>query len=64
MAVLDAILSVPFAVASQSLRYMTTVHGQFTNDQLFHIDDLTIGSRYTVRGFDDETMLAAGRGSY
>ncbi|REG59244.1 hemolysin activation/secretion protein [Paraburkholderia sp. BL6669N2] len=64
MAVLDANLSVPFAVATQNFRYVTTVHGQFTNDTLFYLDDLTIGSRYTVRGFDGETMLAAEKGFY
>ncbi|HEY1999624.1 ShlB/FhaC/HecB family hemolysin secretion/activation protein, partial [Paraburkholderia sp.] len=64
MAVLDANLSVPFAIGGQSFRYVGTVHGQFTNDTLFYIDDLTIGSRYTVRGFDGETMLAAERGFY
>jgi hemolysin activation/secretion protein len=64
MAVLDANLSVPFAVASQNFRYVTTVHGQFTNDTLFYLDDLTIGSRYTVRGFDGETMLASEKGLY
>jgi len=31
---------------------------------LFYVDDLTIGSRYTVRGFDGEKMLAAERGFY
>ncbi|TGP42733.1 ShlB/FhaC/HecB family hemolysin secretion/activation protein [bacterium M00.F.Ca.ET.228.01.1.1] len=64
MAVVDANLSVPFNIGTQPLRYVTTVHGQFTNDTLFYIDDLTIGSRYTVRGFDGETMLAAERGFY
>jgi hemolysin activation/secretion protein len=64
MAVLDANLSVPFTLGQQNLRYVTTVHGQFTNDTLFYIDDLTIGSRYTVRGFDGETMLAAEKGFY
>jgi hemolysin activation/secretion protein len=64
MAVLDANLSVPFALAQQNFRYVTTVHAQFTNDTLFYLDDLTIGSRYTVRGFDGETMLAAERGFY
>ncbi|WP_025600563.1 ShlB/FhaC/HecB family hemolysin secretion/activation protein [Burkholderia sp. WSM2230] len=64
MAVLDANLSVPFTIATQPLRYVTTVHGQFTNDTLFYLDDLTIGSRYTVRGFDGEAMLAAERGFY
>ncbi|WP_321902863.1 ShlB/FhaC/HecB family hemolysin secretion/activation protein [Paraburkholderia tropica] len=64
LAMLDANLSVPFAVAGQTLRYVGTVHGQFTNDQLNYIDDLTIGSRYTVRGFSGETMLAAEKGFY
>ncbi|NKJ49575.1 hypothetical protein CIC12_23145 [Burkholderia sp. SG-MS1] len=64
MAVLDANLSVPFQIANQPLRYVTSVHGQFTNNTLNYIDDLTIGSRYTVRGFDGETMLAAERGFY
>ncbi|MEW6343975.1 MAG: ShlB/FhaC/HecB family hemolysin secretion/activation protein [Paraburkholderia sp.] len=64
MAVLDANLSVPFAVAQQRFRYVTTVHGQFTHDTLFYLDDLTIGSRYTVRGFNGETMLAAEKGFY
>ncbi len=64
MAVLDANLSVPFQIASEALRYVTSFHGQFTNDQLFYIDDLSIGSRYTVRGFDGETLLASERGFF
>jgi hemolysin activation/secretion protein len=64
MAVLDANLSVPFAVAGQRFAYVGTVHGQLTNDTLFYIDDLTIGSRYTVRGFDGNTMLAGDSGFY
>ncbi|WP_186150472.1 ShlB/FhaC/HecB family hemolysin secretion/activation protein [Burkholderia gladioli] len=64
MAVLDANLSVPFAIARQPFRYVTSLHGQYTGNTLYYIDDLTIGSRYTVRGFDGETMLAAARGFY
>lgn len=64
MAVLDANLSVPFAIAQQPVRYVTTFHGQYTGNALYYIDDVTIGSRYTVRGFDGETMLAASRGFY
>jgi hemolysin activation/secretion protein len=64
MAVLDANLSVPFAVENHPLRYVTTFHGQYTGSTLYYIDDLAIGSRYTVRGFDGETMLAATRGFY
>ncbi|MBN3833035.1 ShlB/FhaC/HecB family hemolysin secretion/activation protein [Burkholderia sp. Ac-20344] len=64
LAVLDANLSVPFVIAQQPFRYVTTFHGQYTGNTLYYIDDLTIGSRYTVRGFDGETMLAASRGFY
>ncbi|MBU9161648.1 ShlB/FhaC/HecB family hemolysin secretion/activation protein [Burkholderia multivorans] len=64
MAVLDANLSAPFTIAQQPFRYVTTFHGQYTGNTLYYIDDLTIGSRYTVRGFDGETMLAASRGFY
>ncbi|KUZ75716.1 ShlB/FhaC/HecB family hemolysin secretion/activation protein [Burkholderia ubonensis] len=64
MAVLDANLSVPFAIGKQPFRYVGTFRGQSTGNTLPYIDDLTIGSRYTVRGFDGETMLAAARGFY
>ncbi|MBY8609075.1 ShlB/FhaC/HecB family hemolysin secretion/activation protein [Burkholderia arboris] len=64
MATLDANLSVPFAIGKQPFRYVGTFHGQYTGNTLYYIDDLTIGSRYTVRGFDGETMLAAARGFY
>lgn len=64
MVVADANLSAPFKLGEQSLRYVTTFHGQFTNDRLYYIDTLTIGSRYTVRGFDGENLLAGERGFY
>ena len=64
METLDANLSVPFSIAGQNFAYVTTVHGQYTPDELFFIDDLSIGNRYTVRGFDGETTLAAERGFY
>lgn len=64
MLVADADLSVPFRLGEQSLRYVTTFHGQFTNDRLYFVDALTIGSRYTVRGFDGENLLAGERGFY
>lgn len=64
MMVFDANLSLPLRVADQALRFVTTVRGQFTNDRLYYIDDMTIGSRYTVRGFDGETQLAGERGFY
>ncbi|ARK40495.1 ShlB/FhaC/HecB family hemolysin secretion/activation protein [Burkholderia pseudomallei] len=64
MAALDANLSVPFAIGKQPFRYVGTFHGQYSGNTLYYLDDMTIGSRYTVRGFDGETMLAAARGFY
>lgn len=64
MAVLDANVSVPFVIGKQPFRYVGTFHGQYTGNTLYYLDDMTIGSRYTVRGFDGETMLAAARGLY
>ncbi|AXV74920.1 hypothetical protein CJO75_19270 (plasmid) [Ralstonia solanacearum] len=64
MLVADANLSVPFKVGAQPLRYVTTFRGQFTNDHLYSIDAITIGSRYTVRGFDGEMSLVGDRGFY
>ncbi|MDR8877837.1 Hemolysin transporter protein ShlB [Burkholderia multivorans] len=63
MAALDANLAVPFAIGKQPFRYVGTLHGQYTGNTLYYIDDLTIASRYTVRGFDGETMLAATSGT-
>ena len=61
---LRAYLLVPFSITKQNLRYVTTMHGQFTNDTPNYIDDRTTSSHYTVRGFDGETMPAAERGLY
>ncbi|MBP1317789.1 ShlB/FhaC/HecB family hemolysin secretion/activation protein [Herbaspirillum sp. 1130] len=61
---LDATLSVPFQVASQSLNYLSTIHGQASRSALYLADQLSIGNRYTVRGFDGELTLAAERGFY
>ncbi|MDR3397095.1 MAG: ShlB/FhaC/HecB family hemolysin secretion/activation protein [Pandoraea sp.] len=62
MAVIDANLIVP--IAQLPLRYVATLHGQMTRDVLHYVDDLAIGGRYTVRGFDGESALAAEKGFY
>ncbi|TDQ93031.1 hypothetical protein C7412_10911 [Paraburkholderia silvatlantica] len=38
--------------------------GQYTGNTVSYLDSVTIGSRYTVRGFDGETLLAGSRGFY
>ncbi|MCY1226775.1 hemolysin secretion/activation protein ShlB/FhaC/HecB [compost metagenome] len=64
MVVADANLSVPFKLGEQPLRYVTTFRGQYTGDRLYALDAMTIGSRYTVRGFDGERLLAGDSGFY
>lgn len=64
MLVADANLSVPFKLGQRPLRYVTTFRGQYTGDRLYALDMMTIGSRYTVRGFDGERLLAGDSGFY
>ncbi|WP_228983066.1 ShlB/FhaC/HecB family hemolysin secretion/activation protein [Paraburkholderia gardini] len=64
METLDATLSVPFAIAGFPLRYTATVRAQNTPDVLYPTEYFSIGSRYTVRGFDGDTMLAAEKGVF
>ncbi|WP_373380282.1 ShlB/FhaC/HecB family hemolysin secretion/activation protein [Cupriavidus nantongensis] len=70
VATLDANLVVPFSVPAGAggsrlpLRYITTFHGQYTGQALFASEFISIGNRWTVRGFDGEVTLAAERGAY
>ncbi|GAB6848213.1 ShlB/FhaC/HecB family hemolysin secretion/activation protein [Paraburkholderia kururiensis] len=64
METLDATLSVPFAIAGLPLRYTATVRAQNTPNVLYPTEYFSIGSRYTVRGFDGDTMLAAEKGVF
>lgn len=64
MQTLDATLSVPFVIAGFPLRYTATVRAQNTPDTLYPTEYFAIGSRYTVRGFDGNTMLAAEKGVF
>lgn len=64
METVDATLSVPFAIAGFPLCYTATVRGQNTPNVLYPTEYFSIGSRYTVRGFDGNTMLAAEKGVF
>lgn len=59
MQTLDVTASTPFKVGTQSLRWLATLHGQTTSNVLYAADFISIGNRYTVRGFDGESTLAA-----
>jgi hemolysin activation/secretion protein len=58
----DAQLALPFALGGQSLRYNATWRAQWNRTPLVPQDRFGIGGRYSVRGFDGETLLSAERG--
>jgi len=62
MQTLDVTASTPFSIGTQSVRWLATLHGQTTRDVLYPADFISIGNRYTVRGFDGNVTLAAERG--
>jgi hemolysin activation/secretion protein len=58
----DALLSVPLPVASRSWRYSLGLRAQWNARPLTPQDRFAIGNRYTVRGFDGESLLIGDRG--
>lgn len=61
---LDSTLSVPFKLGNVPLRYTATVRAQNSTSTLYATEFFSIGSRYTVRGFDGDTMLSAEKGVF
>lgn len=59
---LDA--AAPFVLGKQQFSYETSIHSQWNKTPLVAQDKLSIGSRYTVRGFDGEQSLSGERGFY
>lgn len=58
----DSTLTVPLAIAGQALRYDLNWRAQWNRTPLVPQDRFSIGGRYTVRGFDGESILMAERG--
>ncbi len=44
------------------MRYSLAVRAQYTDDTTLSIDHFSIGNRYSVRGFDGDSVLLAERG--
>jgi len=61
---LDASLTKPLNIGTIQGRYSAVFHGQYTQDTLFGSEFISIGNRYTVRGFDGEQTLSSERGWY
>lgn len=58
----DVFLNLPFAIGSQRFRYTANLRIQHNITPLVPQDRFSIGGRYTVRGFDGETVFSADRG--
>jgi hemolysin activation/secretion protein len=59
---LDASISTPFKVGDQKFKFDSSVKVQSNRTPLIAQDQFSIGSRYTVRGFDAKASLAAEKG--
>lgn len=62
--IIDATLSMPFSLFGQMGNYSLSFHGQFTNTPQDGANMISIGGRYSVRGFDGDQTLAAEQGYY
>lgn len=58
----DITLSLPFRLNTQSLRYSAGWRAQWNATPLTPQDRFAMGNRYTVRGFDGESLLIGDRG--
>ncbi len=61
---LDISLAWPFKLGGFPLKYNGVLHGQTTNSPLYAAEQISIGNRYTIRGFDGEQSLSAEKGYY
>lgn len=55
-------LNLPFPLGDQRLRYQASARLQRSDGPLVPQDRFAIGGRYSVRGFDGETLLTGDRG--
>lgn len=60
----ETTLTLPFKIKNQSLQYSLNARGQWNQTPLIPADRFSIGSRYSVRGFDGETSLVGERGYF
>ena len=61
---LDLQALVPFHIADLSLSWQPHYYQQYTADTLVSQDQISMGNRWSVRGFDGENTLTGDRGWY
>lgn len=54
----------PFKLGAQSLYYNASLRSQHTGNTTLSVDQIAIGGRYSVRGFDGDAVLLAENGFY
>jgi len=64
MWLIDTSLTTPVTFGEVRGSYSFTFHGQYTNNVLYQTDMISIGNRYTVRGFDGRQTLSSENGWY
>ncbi|MDB5840253.1 MAG: outer rane hemolysin activator protein [Herminiimonas sp.] len=61
---LTAAFDQPLRIGAAPARYLATLRAQHTRDTTLAVDQIAIGCRCTVRGFDGEAVLLAESGYY
>ncbi|MDQ1816066.1 ShlB/FhaC/HecB family hemolysin secretion/activation protein [Massilia sp. CCM 9210] len=59
----NASYSQPFKLAGRALQYSASLRLQKTSDMTLSADQISIGGRYSVRGFDGDSVLLAESGA-
>ena len=59
----DMTVRAGFTIASVVFNYQASLRAQITGDRLYGSEYFSIGSRYTVRGFDERQTLGAEKGA-
>lgn len=62
--IIDSTLNIPFSLAQKTAYYTSTLRTQITNSPLDNNQMFGIGNRWTVRGFDAQSSLAAEQGFF
>ncbi|MEN3296571.1 MAG: hemolysin activation/secretion protein, partial [Burkholderiales bacterium] len=62
--VLSAGYNQPFNIGGAPLQYTATVRAQHTRDVTLSVDQIGIGNRFSVRGFDGDAVLLAESGYF
>lgn len=57
-------IETPITIGNIQANYHLSFTGQYTKDRLYSTDQLAIGGRWTVRGFDGDNSLSAENGWY